>query len=229
MSNTLEKIREVLVLQDNFNKVVNPNWQKASYPFYRAVWLELAEFADSIGTWKWWKAATRGEREQSVLELVDIFHFVLSDAIIHRRDENVINGCYEKALKSKNLRPKNADEYVYDEIEAFIEIMLTSVRQGSGIPIGSFFDVVVSFDVTLEELIKKYLGKNLLNKFRQDFGYKIPEKYIKIWGKSGSQDLEDNVFLVQFRDELGDTLTFDTLYDKLRAKYQEVLVNSGRV
>jgi dimeric dUTPase (all-alpha-NTP-PPase superfamily) len=217
----LQKIREVLVLQDNFNKIVNPNWQTAGYPFYRAVWLELGEFVDGIGTWKWWKKAERGNREQCVLELVDVFHFVLSDAIIHRRNEDVIQGCYIKALKAKNTNAKDKDEYVFEEVETFIEFMLSSVRQGSGIPLNSFFDVLVSFDVTLDELLEKYVGKNVLNKFRQDFGYKSGG-YIKKWDADNN---EDNFYLVKFRDELGDSLTFDLLYDKLREKYQEVVLS----
>ncbi|HET8686025.1 MAG TPA: dUTP diphosphatase [Methanosarcina sp.] len=217
--NTIQKIKNVLELQDNFNKVVNPDWQKAGYKFYRAVWLEMAEFVDGIGTWKWWKAANRGDREQCVLELVDIFHFVLSDAIINYRSAELIEGAYSRALARRNKNPKNADEYVYEEVEAFLEIMLNDVRQSRGIPLINFFDVVVAFDVTLDELLDKYVGKNVLNKFRQDNGYKAGT-YVKTWDDAGN---EDNVYLVKYRDELGSALTFDGLYDKLRTKYQEVL------
>jgi len=220
---TITKIREVLILQDKFNKVVNPNWQKAGYPFYRAVWLELAEFVEGVGTWKWWKKATRGDREQCVLELVDIFHFVLSDAIIHNRSAEVIEGAYTRALGRKNKNPKNVDEYIFEEVEAFAEIMLTSVRTGSGIPLQNFFDVVVAFDVTLDELLQKYIGKNVLNFFRQDNNYKTGP-YYKKWDSVGN---EDNFYLVKFRDELDSSLTFDTLYDKLRAKYQEVIAHGA--
>lgn len=215
----VEKTREVLKLQDSFNKVVNPNWQKSGYPFYRAAWLELAEFIEHIGTWKWWKKSTPGDREQAVLELVDVFHFVLSDAIIHRRNAETIIGAYRVAEGRKNKAPKNQDEYVFDEVEAFVEMMLTSVRTGSGIPLSSFFDVVVAYGVSYEELIAKYIGKNVLNKFRQDHGYKAGT-YVKTWD---SADNEDNFYLVKFRDDLGSSLTFDRLYDELRLKYQEVL------
>lgn len=213
-----KQIKEVLVLQDKFNSVVNPNWKKSGYPFYRAAWLETAEFIEHVGTWKWWKKASRGDREQCVLELVDIFHFVLSDCILQNRNERVILGCYQIALKSKNQNPKNLDEYVFQEAEAFVEMSLFNSRQGSGVALKEFFDIVVAFDVTLEELISKYIGKNVLNKFRQDNGYK-EGSYIKEWGTG----LEDNYFLVKYRDELGENLTFDNLYDKLRVKYQEVI------
>lgn len=221
MTTHIEMIKNVLTLQDKFNQVVNPNWKNAGYPFYRAAWLEMAEFVEGVGTWKWWKKADRGNREQCVLELVDIFHFVLSDAILNNRDAYVVEGAYNRAFARKNKNPKNADTYLFDEVEAFIEIMLTDIRQSRGIPLVSFFDVVVAFDVTLEELLTKYIGKNVLNNFRQDNGYKSGA-YVKSWDAAGS---EDNVYLVKFRDELGTDLTFDTLYDKLRTKYQEVLMN----
>lgn len=219
----IQKTKEVMGLQDSFNKVVNPNWQKAGYPFYRAAWLELAEFIEHVGTWKWWKAAAPGDRKQAILELVDVFHFVLSDSIIHNRGAQTIVGAYQQALKRKNPAPKNKDEYVFEEIEAFIELTLTSVRLGSGIPLPAFFDIVVAFDVTYEELISGYIAKNVLNKFRQDNGYKIPNQYIKEWDVMAH---EDNHYLVMFAEELGENITFDSLYDKLRVKYQEVVMRA---
>lgn len=212
----IQKTKEVMGLQDSFNKVVNPNWQKAGYPFYRAAWLELAEFIEHVGTWKWWKAAAPGDRKQAILELVDVFHFVLSDAIIHNRGPQTIVGAYQQALKRKNPAPKNKDEYVFEEIEAFIELTLTSVRLGSGIPLPAFFDIIVAFDVTYEELITLYYAKNTLNKFRQDHGYK-DGIYKKNWF-----DEEDNVWVMRFAEELGNDLTFDVLYAKLLRKYQDV-------
>lgn len=221
----VEKINEVLDLQDKFNKVVNPDWQKADYEFYRAVWLEMAEFIEHVGTWKWWKKAQPGDREQAVLELVDVFHFVLSDAILHQRNAQTILGAYNQALKRKHPNPKDKEKHLFNEIEAFLELMFTSVRQSSGIPIREFFDVVIAYDVTLEELITKYISKNVLNHFRQANGYKSGA-YIKEWDAAGN---EDNHYLVKYRDELGDSLNFDNLYDKMRLKYQHVVhANEGK-
>lgn len=215
----LQRLKEVMHLQDTFNKKVNPNWQVAGYPFYRAAYLELAEFAEQVNTWKWWKGGQRGPRDQALLELVDTFHFVLSDAIITGRNEHVVFGSWEKA--SKRVPKKGiGDAQLYEDIDAFIEIMLTQVRHGAGIPIAQFFDIVVSFGATLDELLTGYIAKNVLNTFRQDNGYK-QDRYVKEWGPSQ----EDNHWLSIFVEELGDTITFDRLYDKLSLKYQEVLSN----
>lgn len=215
---TIEKIREVLALQDKFNSIVNPNWDKAGYPFYRAVWIEAGELMDHLN-FKWWKDLSKtGDREQSVMEVVDMFHFVLSDAILHNRSAEHISGAYNKAFNRRNKNPSSWKEQVFDEIEAFIEIMLTDVRNGNGVPLVNFFDVVVAMDIPLDELLSKYIGKNVLNKFRQDNGYKAGT-YQKEWFGE-----EDNVWLVRFRDELGSSLTFENLYNKLEEKYLETKV-----
>lgn len=220
--NIIKSINEVIKLQDSFNSVVNPNWRTAGYPFYRAAWLEMAEFVDHVGTWKWWKKAERGDREQCVLELVDIFHFVLSDCILNNRTAEVIFGSYTKALSS--VKKMATDEDIFNEVDAFIELSLFNVRTGSGVALKEFFAICIMFDVTIDELLKKYIGKNVLNKFRQDNGYKSGT-YIKEWGPQQ----EDNHFLVIYRDQLGSSLTFDTLYDALRLKYAEVVQSSGKI
>lgn len=213
----ITSLNEVIRLQDSFNSVVNPNWKNAGYPFYRAAWLEMGEFVEHVGTWKWWKKASRGDREQCVLELVDIFHFVLSDCILNNRSADVIYGSYKKALQS--AKKDATDEDLFNEVDAFIELTLCSVRTGSGVALKEFFSVCIMFGVDIEELLKKYIGKNVLNRFRQDNGYKSGT-YVKEW----AHGLEDNHFLVLYRDQLAGSLTFDTLYDALRIKYQEVLM-----
>src|SRR5690606_37979069 len=49
------------------------------YEWYRAIWVECAELMDHYG-WKWWKKQTP-DRDQVVLELIDIWHFGLSDLL----------------------------------------------------------------------------------------------------------------------------------------------------
>ena len=53
--------------------------------------------------------------------------------------------------------------------------------------IAEFFDLVVMSGLDLETLYRLYVGKNILNQFRQDNGYK-DGSYIKVWATE-----EDNV------------------------------------
>jgi hypothetical protein len=68
----------------------------------------------------------------------------------------------------------------------------------------------------VDELFRLYVGKNVLNHFRQDHGYKSGE-YRKLWNGR-----EDNAHLVELLDELGgpaDTVP-DRLYEALAGRYR---------
>ena len=79
VNNNFEIIEEMLNLQDSINSVINPNWRDAKNPWYRAIWTECAELMDHIG-WKWWKKQEI-DIEQAQIELIDIWHFGLSDIL----------------------------------------------------------------------------------------------------------------------------------------------------
>jgi hypothetical protein len=67
-------------------------------------------------------------------------------------------------------------------------------------------------------IFKAYIAKNVLNKFRQDNGYKTGE-YIKIWNGQ-----EDNVYVMKFLNEFsGREGLFDFLYSKLVKEYKKVV------
>jgi cell division protein FtsI/penicillin-binding protein 2 len=64
-------------------------------------------------------------------------------------------------------------------------------------------------------LQKIYIGKNCLNKFRQDNGYK-EGTYIKVWNKD-----EDNVVMIKILEE-SSNISFDTMYEKLQEQYDNI-------
>ena len=74
------KLLTMLELQDAMNRKVNPDWRQAGYAWYRAIWTECAEMLDHYG-WKWWKHQ-EPDMEQVSLEIIDIWHFALSDLIL---------------------------------------------------------------------------------------------------------------------------------------------------
>jgi len=67
----------------------------------------------------------------------------------------------------------------------------------------------------LDELFRQYVGKNTLNFFRQDHGYK-EGSYIKIW--HGEEDNEVLASLVSTLDAGADDFQ-QTLYAALEEKY----------
>jgi hypothetical protein len=73
-------LRAMLDLQDSMNRKINPDWLTAGYPFLRAVLVEAVEGLDHYG-WKWWKAQSP-DLAQLRIELIDIWHFLLSEYLV---------------------------------------------------------------------------------------------------------------------------------------------------
>ena len=77
-------------------------------------------------------------------------------------------------------------------------------------------------DMEWNDLFKQYVGKNVLNVFRQDHGYKAGT-YIKIW-----DGREDNEHLVEVLEvaNLDSANVRDELYSSLKARY--LIVQEGK-
>src|SRR4029077_14730270 len=74
-----EQLEAMAELQDSLNRNVHAAWRTQGHQYYRAIWVECAELLDHFG-WKWWKHQ-RPDLDQVKLEIVDIWHFGLSQLI----------------------------------------------------------------------------------------------------------------------------------------------------
>ncbi|MBL3590088.1 MAG: dUTP diphosphatase [gamma proteobacterium endosymbiont of Lamellibrachia anaximandri] len=199
-----QKILTMLELQDAMNTKVNSDWRSAGYPWYRAIWTECAEMLDHYG-WKWWKHQ-KPDMEQVHLEIVDIWHFALSDLLI-RHDS--MEDALEAALAGLS-RPAGGDDF-----RESIEQMAQETIRTQSADITLFAAMMGLGEMNFDQLFKTYVGKNVLNFFRQDHGYK-EGSYIKIW--SGR---EDNEHLAEILSELDqDSVSFsEDLYQRLEQAY----------
>ena len=73
---------------------------------------------------------------------------------------------------------------------------------------------------TEQDLYKLYMGKNILNMFRQDNGYKI-KQYIKTW----DIDKQDNDFMMEFLKDLTVEEVEEKLYSMMRNFYLSRVIN----
>lgn len=91
------------------------------------------------------------------------------------------------------------------------------VRKGFALDalLRDFFDLTKMSGLDSGMLYRLYVGKNILNQFRQDHGYK-EGTYIKEWNGT-----EDNAVMKQIWEERGE-LTPDALYAGLEKRYSEV-------
>ena len=193
-------------MQESHNVHVHPDWRTNGYEYYRAIWVECAEMLDHFG-WKWWKKQAP-DLDQVKLELVDIWHFALSEML--RADE--LDDGVAQQLSSVAL----ADEPQAETFRLAIEALAQSSLATRSFELAPFLQAMQSLPMDYEELYSMYIGKNVLNNFRQANGYK-DGTYKKLW-----MGREDNEHLVELLDELGAQENLpQVLYQALQARYAQ--------
>lgn len=188
-------IASMLALQDKMNTRVHPDWRAQQHAWYRAIWVECAELMDHYG-WKWWKKQTP-DWPQVQLELIDIWHFGLSDCLQYRDADVLVDEIAELF----------AAEPAPGDFRTVLEEFVASVTATQRFDGPRFVQLMAAAGLSFAELYRGYIGKNVLNFFRQDHGYQ-DGSYRKLW-----QGREDNEHLA----ELAQTL------DSARADYQQAL------
>lgn len=206
--------RAMLTLQSRMNARVNPKWVEAAYPYLRAVVVEGAEAMEHRG-WKWWKQQTC-DLEQLQMELVDIWHFILSHLLLeHGGDEEA---ALREVLDAGDTSSVHFDghEVSFASLDLVGKLELCiglAVARRVSLPL--FAALLADCDMDWQELYGQYVGKNVLNMFRQDHGYK-EGSYRKLWGGR-----EDNEHLVEVLTELdaGSESYQHELYRSLKDRY----------
>jgi dimeric dUTPase (all-alpha-NTP-PPase superfamily) len=186
------------------NARVNPAWRQAGNAWYRAIWTECAEMLDHYG-WKWWKHQ-QPDLEQVQLELVDIMHFAMSDYLLQDADSAEVAARIEAEL---------ADPRQCQDIRVAIEVMAQDTIAQQSMHFSDFANIMALIEMDFDQLYRMYVGKNVLNFFRQDHGYK-DGSYIKTWA-----DREDNEHLVEVLGNLdSNSPSFrDDVYQGLSNRY----------
>lgn len=191
------QLNTMLTLQDNMNKKVNPAWLQAGYGYLRAAMVESVEAIEHHG-WKWWKAQEK-DLPQLQMECVDIWHFALSHFIIlNGGDVNKTAEVLTSELAAGNTHVmfdgQNYD-FAQADLLANLELM-AGLAAAKRFDVSLFLKIITQSDMSANELFRQYVGKNILNFFRQDHGYK-DGTYIKEW-----HGREDNEHLVEVLDAL---------------------------
>ncbi|MCF6340476.1 MAG: dUTP diphosphatase [Sulfurimonas sp.] len=227
----MDKILLMLQLQAELNDATNgEDWTKGitkngrKINWQRCIYMECAEIIDSF-SWKHWKSLNKeADWDNIQIEVVDVWHFVISLAI-ENYSQTLRGGIDDLAINISELKCFNkidttnelfaSQEEVIEKVE---NIMLHSLREEilnlEGL-ICDFFDLVVMSGLDLESLYKLYVGKNILNQFRQDNGYK-DGTYIKVWAGE-----EDNIVMKRVWQE-NKNLKPDMLYKELTKLYLEL-------
>ncbi len=229
----------MLTLQDRLNSATNgPDWHlgitkdNKLISWRRCIYMEASELIDSFA-WKHWKNINAEPNLDNIaIEIADIWHFLMSlglenyaariapngplnalekSQIIQQLGEDIIASVGFREFYKEAFNPSNYSIYeLLGDIETIIHRTSSAAADFWEI-LRAFFELSLKCGVNLNRLYALYMGKNVLNQFRQDHGYK-DGSYIKIWDGA-----EDNAVLSEI---LRSGVTgFEAIYSKLAKKY----------
>jgi len=119
----------------------------------------------------------------------------------------------------ETVKKENRSFATQKEIIEKVELLMIDSLNRKSLDIESminhFFELVVMSGLDITTLYRLYVGKNILNQFRQDHGYK-EGTYIKVWNGS-----EDNVIMKRIWEENGD-IQPAVLYKKMKEVYDNL-------
>ena len=213
-----EQASTMLSLQMSMNTKVDPDWLAARYPYLRAVAIEGAEAIEHHG-WKWWKKQEK-DLPQLQMELIDIWHFILSEILL-RNSGNVDASLAALMIlldsaNTQKIIDFDDQQYSIDELDLLTKLeLLIALSVVRRIELSLFQSIMSKCQIGWLDLYRQYVGKNVLNMFRQDHGYK-DGSYQKIW-----DGREDNEYLVEIIDSLDPNQAKfkDQVYIALKSSY----------
>ncbi|MDX1490058.1 MAG: dUTP diphosphatase [Pseudohongiellaceae bacterium] len=213
-----EQAKTMLELQSKMNSKVATDWVAQRFPYLRAVTIEAAEAIEHHG-WKWWKKQ-ECDMPQLQMEIVDIWHFILSQLLLEL-DDNVdaaADSLMNSVQHSDDTLKFDGNTYALNKLNLLEKLeLLIGVSVANRIEIALFTQIMLDCDMNWTQLYQQYVSKNVLNFFRQDHGYK-EGTYRKLWNSK-----EDNEHLVELMAELdpNNAEFASELYSKLSARYQQ--------
>ena len=207
----------MLELQERMNRKIDPAWMSAGHAFLRAVLVEAVEALEHYG-WKWWKRQ-EPNLEQLRIEMVDIWHFLLSHYLV-AAGASAAQASRRIAADWQGATLVSLDGVSHDvaamDLRAKLELLaaLSAVRR-TCLPL--FAALLEDCGLDAERLYRDYVSKNVLNHFRQDNGYKAGT-YRKMW-----QGREDNEHMAEILARLAPSPGLaEELYRELQQKYRSL-------
>ncbi len=219
------KLEEMFLLQKELNDSTNgKNWELGANKFgkeinwLRCIHMEAAELIDST-PWKHWKNINADADMGNIhVELVDIWHFLMSYILQETNVPKAVSLVNAHCIYEANKETIIKDMINETEKLSYIALAIQTgnMPSFSGIErfIEQFFRCCKVTGLSFNWMQKLYIGKNCLNQFRQDHGYK-EGSYIKIWNGR-----EDNVVMVEILESMND-ISFDILYSQLKESYNK--------
>lgn len=188
---TEAEVSKLFTMQDQLNTYIHPEWKNQGFNWSLAIIDECMEIHGHLG-WKWWKkdyqvGLTDANLKQVQLEVIDILHFVIGGWTV---------ADWEKYF----LENVNSEVKVYT-VESNVATLMEECARGYRDKLASeWAELAHSVELTKQQILETYTQKFVLNKFRQDHGYKTG-RYCKEWDLEDKEEpglyqtLEDNEVL----------------------------------
>lgn len=183
-------MRELVDLQDKLNISIDPDWKENRnlQDWVRTIWTECAELMQNL-PWCWWKNTLISDDDKIAMELVDIMHMVLSYIILaeYLKKEELLMLFSQELSNAK----KDKDGKLVFLVEQVVRYFL-NYQPKKGL---RYFAIVIRETVGFQKVCRLYIGKNILNHLRQEFGYKMGRYKKVIDGR------EDDAYLMDYLNE----------------------------
>lgn len=202
-----EKLVEMLMLQDETNRKVFPDWRYrlTATDFRVAFLVEAGELADHLG-YKWW-SQKEPDLDQARMEAVDMWHFLMSEWMLSGFELDRL------LVVTKSLSPSASTT---QRVLARSHVSALLTRGGELTAVMSRFGLLcANLGITFDWLYKHYVGKAALNRFRWVNSY--GSGYRKIWNGR-----EDNEHLTEILATLDDEqVGIEAITTLLQERYAE--------
>lgn len=183
-----KQINHMLEIQDKLNSKIRADWRDDNRPWWRAAYVEAIEAVNHLG-WEWWKRS-EPNMKQVHLELVDIWHFALSEVLQERcmPSDNIEMVKYDYQNGCNEFHCNKKVDFI-----VLLENFIKNTMEYKEIDLKLLTYATVTSGLTDDHLYLLYIGKNVLNEFRQENGYKTGQ-YAKNWnGREDNEVLYDIV------------------------------------
>ncbi|MDO5046901.1 dUTPase [Campylobacter sp.] len=225
-----EMIKQMLNLQQLLNDETNgTGWENGInkngklISWRRCIYMECAELIDSFA-WKHWKDISRPTDNDNLrVEVVDIWHFLMSLMLEQYKIKNLgdMAKLSEDICASSGFNEFCKDAYNIED-ESIYEVMNDIemlINKSSGFEFQLFdllkvyFAMSLKCGVNLNSLYECYITKNVLNRFRQNNGYK-EGTYKKVWNGKEDNTVMNEILKLNLQN-------IDEIYEALEKEYKK--------
>ncbi len=184
--NTLKQMMET---QSRVNILTRgDDWYEQGLDWRLAISQETAELIDSFD-WKWWKKMSV-DTENAEIEIVDIWHFVLSLMIEEGIEpDDMLEEKFNTLTKTEEVSIVTSRSEIIKHCKNINKVTANN-RPALDIADATLM-TAGKIGMSFEHITKLYMGKAVLNNFRQENGY-AKGTYLKMWN-----DKEDNMVMLE--------------------------------